>query len=95
MPFFAISIDNLKKWVYNVIKYVKDVLQMPIYKRINLNVPEELYEKISLVAGRLNVNRTAWCMMTLSQGVQASDLTKTMSELNEMIRVASAGETEK
>jgi hypothetical protein len=61
---------------------------MAEYKRIVLNLKPELYEKVSQAAARLNVNRTAWCIMTISQGVQAGELTTQMATLSQLIEDA-------
>jgi len=54
--------------------------------RINLNIPDELVKTIDKKAKSLNLNRTAYVVMTLSKYIQQEDLMETFPEFVRMAK---------
>ena len=58
--------------------------------RINLNIPDELVKTIDKKAKSLNLNRTAYVVMTLSRYFQQEDLMDTFPEFVKMVKAEQA-----
>ena len=55
-----------------------------------MNIPEELLKQIDTRAKELNVTRTAYLVMTISQQLKAEEITKSLPELQRMMTEAMA-----
>jgi metal-responsive CopG/Arc/MetJ family transcriptional regulator len=53
--------------------------------RITMNLPDELLEDIDSSAKRMNVNRTAYIVMSLTQKQEAEKVTKALPELSRLM----------
>jgi len=58
--------------------------------RINLNIPDELVKTIDKKAKSLNLNRTAYVVMTLSKYLQQEDLMDVFPEFVKMVKAEQA-----
>lgn len=58
--------------------------------RININIPDELVKTIDKKAKTLNLNRTAYIVMTLSKYMQQENIMDTLPEFVKMVKAEQA-----
>lgn len=55
------------------------------YMRVNMNIPDELVKHIDEQAKSLNISRSAYVVMTMSQKVQSDIILNSMPDLKRAI----------